>query len=151
MLTELIDRAAELMREQAAAYARLDSLCNQLVAALVRGAPETVESLTRAGESEMLKMRARLVQITATLTSFAEARAKSPDTGSISNEVRSKFEIASQELLQAARKFQVNQSRAAALAANGASFVTACIETCGVPPTTYRAPYARRGDNRLWA
>jgi hypothetical protein len=150
MLTELINRAADLMHEQAASYTRLDSVCGQLISALVRGAPEVVESLTRAGESELLRMRARLVQITSTLTSFAEARARSNDSGSIGNEARLKFEAASQELLNAAHKFQVTQARAAALAANGASFVTACIETCGVPPTTYRAPYARRGDNR-WA
>ena len=148
---KLIHRAAELMREQAAAYARLDSACAQLTAALVRGVPESIESLTRAGESELLKMRARLVQVMASLTDFADARAKHPNAGSITAETRALFEGASQELLAAARSFQRTQQRAAALSHNGTSFASACIEMCGVPPTTYRAPYARRGEGKQWA
>ena len=62
MLDELIQNAAKLMREQAAAYRRLDSACHQLAAALVSGQPETIESLTRAGEGELLKMRYRNLQ-----------------------------------------------------------------------------------------
>ena len=139
------------MQEQAAAYGRLDSACAQLSAALVRGEPSVVESLTRAGEGELLKMRSRLLQLMSALTAFADARAKSPENSKLSAETRELFESASGELLRAARHFERTSNRAAALANNGASFVTACIQTCGIQPTTYRAPYARRGEARTWA
>jgi hypothetical protein len=94
-------------------------------------------------------MRSRLVRLMAALGSFADARSAAPSTP-ISPEARSAFGSASQELLQAARDFQQTQARAAALATNGASFSAVFIELCGVPPTTYRAPYARRGEGK-WA
>jgi hypothetical protein len=78
MSDELILQAAGLMTEQADAYGRLDAVCRQLAAALVRGEPPVVDSLTRAGESELLRMRSRLVRITLSLTSFADARALAP-------------------------------------------------------------------------
>ena len=151
MLDDLIYQAAKLMQEQAAAYARLDASCAQLSASLVRGAPAVIESLTRAGESEMLRMRGRLVQIMNTLTAFADARAAVSDGNPLSVEARAAFETASNNLLQAARKFQQTRGQAAALATSGATFATACIEMCGVKPTTYRAPYAQRGETRPWA
>jgi len=168
MQDDLIQHAARLMREQATAYARLESACNQLAAALVRGQPETLESLSRAGESELTRMRSRLVEIMSMLAAFADARrspANSPQQTSadatltnapqhapLSKETRELFEQASNQLFDAAKLFQSIHSRATALATSGATFASACIETCGVPPTTYRAPYARvTGAYRQWA
>jgi hypothetical protein len=151
MSANLIQRATELIQEQTAAFRRLDAACAQLAAALVRDAPELIESLTRTGESELLKMRSRLVQIMSTLSAFAEARAQSSEAAPLGAEQRAAFEQASCELIEAATAFQTTQQRAAALALNGATFAAACIEHCGIPPTTYRAPYARRGEGRPWA
>jgi hypothetical protein len=151
MSDDLIRRAAELMREQAAAYARLEAATAQLGAALVGSTPEQIESLTRAGEVELLKMRARLVQVMAALGAFADARAQAATRPPVGREAREAFEAASNNLMQAARQFERTRRRAAALANSGASFASACIEVCGVPPTTYRAPYARRGESNVWA
>ena len=149
--SSLIQKAADLMREQAAAYRHLDSTSKQLSGALARGAPEVIESLVRAGESELLRMRSRLVQIMGALSAFADARAKSPEHSPISSEARAAFEAASAELLNAARSFQRTHPTAASLATSGSSFASAYIETCGVPPTTYRGPYTRRGEATIWA
>ncbi len=168
MQDELIQHAARLMREQALAYTRLESACNQLTGALVRGKPETLESLSRAGESELMRMRARLVEIMSMLAAFADARrstanspqqfsadakeTNAPQHAPLSKDTRELFEQASKELFDAAKLFQSTHARATTLATNGATFAAACIETCGVSPTTYRAPYARQmGANRLWA
>lgn len=139
------------MQEQRDAYARLDDACAQLNAALVRGEPSAIESLTRAGESEMLRMRSRLLQLMSTLTAFADSRAKSPENSKLTTETRQSFESASVDLLRVAHEFERTRARAAALANNGSTFATACIQTCGIQPTTYRAPYARRGEGKTWA
>lgn len=151
MLDELIHKAAKLMREQAEAYRQLDATCARLAVALVSWSPSEIEALSRAGESEMLRMRSRLVQIVGALSSFSEARAAAPQNSSVSEEARREFESASNDLTSAARQFQRTQERANALAMSGSSFAAACIEMCGVPPTTYSAPGARRGDVRAWA
>lgn len=147
MLDDLIQNAAKLMKEQAAAYSRLDSACHQLVEALVNGKPEEIESLTRAGEGELLKMRVRLGQLMSALTTFAEQRAGEP---SLTSETRVAFREASSELLCAAQQFQRIQARAAAMATNGASLATVGIQLRGVEPITYRAPYAKRGEGKPW-
>lgn len=151
MSDTLIRQAAQLMLEQAAAYGRLDAACAQLNAALVRGEPSMIESLTRAGEGELLKMRSRLLQLMSALTAFADSRARSPEESKLTAETRGLFESASNDLLSAARRFERTSSRVNALANNGSTFVTACIQTCGIQPTTYRAPYARRGEGKTWA
>src|SRR3954468_21210902 len=151
MSDTLIRQAAHLMQEQAAAYGRLEAACAQLNAALVRGEPSAIESLTRAGEGELLKMRSRLLQLMGALTAFADSRAKSPEGSQLSAETRELFESASGELLRVARDFERTRGRVAPLANNGSTFVTACIQTCGIQPTTYRAPYARRGEAKAWA
>ena len=151
MSDQLIHQAAKLMREQAAAYLRLESASAQLTAALINGSAAAIESLTRAGESELLKMRARLVQIVATLGAFADSRAETASPAPISPEARTAFETSSKELHQAARNFQRTQKQATALATGGATFAAACIESCGAQPTTYSAPYARRGEAARWA
>ena len=150
MLDDIIQNAARLMREQAAAYGRLTSACNQLGAALVSGQPEVIESLTRAGESELLKMRVRLVQLMTALAAFADRQTAAEGQKALSIETRAAFRDASNELLWAARDFQRTEMRASAVANNGATFAAAGIEMCGVSPTTYRAPYARRGEARVW-
>ncbi len=151
MLDKLIQNAAKLMCEQAAAYRRLDSACQQLSVTLVSGQPEAIEALVRAGEAELLKMRVRLVELMTSLATFAERQAGVEGQAALGAETRSAFREASNELLQAARDFQQTQARAAAVANNGASFAAVGIEICGVPPLTYRAPYARSGEARTWA
>lgn len=151
MSDELIQQTAALMREQTLAYRQLNSACEHLAAALIRDTPETIEPWTRAGEAELLKMRARLVRIMGALGNFADARVAAPESCKLSAETRAAFAAASNEMLQAARDFQRTRERAAALATNGAAFAAVCIEMCGVQPTTYRAPYSRRGEGRPWA
>jgi hypothetical protein len=151
MSEALLRQAAQLMQEQAAAYRRLDAACNHLSAALVRGEPSVIESLTRAGESELLKMRSRLLQLMSVLTTFADSRARSSEGGKLAAETREIFEVASNELLGEAHDFEQTSRRAGTLANHGSTFVTACIQNCGIQPTTYRAPYARRGEVRAWA
>jgi hypothetical protein len=151
MMDELIQNATRLMREQTVAYQRLTHACEQLSAVLINGEPEAIESLTRVGEGELLKMRSRLVQLMSALSSFADARAGGDGSLALAAETRTGFREASNELLHAAREFQRIRGRAAALATNGATFATSGIERCGVPPITYRAPYARRGEGAGWA
>ncbi len=151
MLDQLIQNAAKLMREQATAYRRLDSACQQLCGALVGGLPDKIETLTRAGEGELLKMRVRLVELMTALSAFADRHAGNEGQPTLSQETRVAFREASSELLEAARAFQRTQARAAAVANNGATFTATCIEMSGVPPVTYRAPYTRRGEIKSWA
>lgn len=151
MMDELIQNATRLMQEQTIAYNRLTMACEQLATVLIKGEPEAVESMTRAGEVELLKMRSRLVQLMSALSSFADARAGNDGALALANETKSAFRDASNELLGAARHFQRVRARVAALATNGATFAAAGIERCGVPPITYRAPYARRGEGTGWA
>lgn len=146
-----IRETTKLMEEQARGYAQLDRSCTELCEALIKGEPVAIESMTRNGETELFPMRARLVRIVRSLTIFAEARALAPDTSSLSPGTREAFEAASNGLLLAARNFQRTRARAAALTTSGATFATACIEVCGIPPTTYRGPYARNAEVRPWA
>lgn len=147
----LIQKSIGLMREQAAAYASLGRLVEQLQGALARGATIQVEALTRGGEAELSRMRARLVAIMSQLTAFADTRSEDPEQNRISAEARTAFESASTELSEAARLFQRVQRCAAALAAGGTTYAAACIESCGVPPVTYRAPYSRQKEGARWA
>ena len=61
MQDDLIRKIAKLMAEQSAAYTSLQSLTIQLIAALTRCEPVTIESLSRSGETELFRMRARLL------------------------------------------------------------------------------------------
>lgn len=150
MTDEIILQSARLMKEQAADFARLESSCQQLAHALIQGDPTIIDSLTRVGEAELLQMRSRLVRIIQSLTAFAEARANSEVLTPLSAETRGEFESASRDLLDAARKFQSTRGRAATLTTAGSTFASACIEMCGIQPTTYSGPYSRGGDSR-WA
>lgn len=140
MHDELIRKVADLMSEQTAAYQRLESAAGQLSAALVRGEPAVVESLSKAGESELLRMRSRLLEITTALTAFAESRARETEKTALGSEAREQFETAAKKLIEAAKSFQRISTRAKTLALGGSSFASACIQMCGVPPMTYRAP-----------
>lgn len=152
MTSQLINKAAELMRDQASAYRRLDATGQQLAAALVNAGPDVIETLVRSGESELLRMRSRLVQIISALTAFADARAAAGDAQTpLEPTVRAAFEEASAALLAAASDFQRTHRVASSLSHSGSSFATAFIHTCGVPPTTYRGPYNRRGEGPAWA
>jgi hypothetical protein len=149
MLDQLIQNAAKLMHEQAAAYGRLEAACQQLGGALVNGQPETIEALTRAGEGELLRMRVRLVELMNALATFADRHAAAGQHA-LAPETRETFRAASNVLLDAARDFQRTQARVAAVANNGASLAATSIEIGGVSPLTYRAPYARRGEAKSW-
>lgn len=146
-----IRETTKLMEEQARGYVQLDLSCTELCEALIKGEPAAIEAMTRKGETELFPMRARLVRMIRSLTIFAEARALAPEKTSLSPEVRAAFEAASSSLLTAARNFQRTRARAAALTTSGATFATACIEVCGIPPSTYRGPYTRNAEVRPWA
>jgi ATP-dependent Clp protease ATP-binding subunit ClpA len=147
---ELVSAATKLMIEQAADYDRLEVACSKLSDALITSEPAAIDSLTRAGEVELLRMRSRLVRIIQSLTAFAEARAAAPQVPKLSPEVRSAFESASKEMLEAAKKFQRTRETAVALTTSGSTFAAACIEFCGIQPTTYNGPYSRSGETRPW-
>lgn len=149
MHDELIRKVAELMHEQTAAYARLESAAEQLSAALVRGEPKTIESLTRAGETELTRMRARLLEITSALTGFAESRARENEKSSLDSAAREQFEAAAKKILEAAKNFQKISNKATNLARGGSSFASACVQMCGVPPTTYRAPVLKYSEGGM--
>ena len=140
MHDDLIQKISHLMSEQAAAYTRLESATAQLSAALVRGEPDIIESLTRTGDAELLRMRSRLLEITSALTEFAELRAQEAEKKPLDTAVREAFDNAAKSLLDSARQFQKIASRVANLSVNGSSFASACIQSCGVLPSTYSAP-----------
>lgn len=150
MTDNLITEAARLMEEQIRDYARLESACARLAETLISGDAALIEATTRASEVPLLEMRARLVRIIQALTAFADARSDAQESSPLSPAVRAQFESASSNLLRAAREFQRTRARAAALTTNGATFATACIEMCGIQPTTYKGPYTR-GEGRPWA
>lgn len=150
MADELIRQATELMREQTRAYQRLSQDCEELRGSLTCGVPERIAVLVRAGETELNGMRARLIRLMSALAEFAGTRTESAGqeaaANSLSAEVRAAFATASNELAQTAREFQRAHQRTSTLANNGAIFVSTAIELCGIPPITYRAPYARFRD-----
>ncbi len=150
MIDDHIREVTQLMVEQADDYVTLDQRCAELCEAMVAGQLKTIDSQTNDGGAILFRMRARLIRIIRALTDFAEARAASQNT-TLTPETRSAFEAASGELLNAARQFQRIRERAAALTTGGATFATACIEVCGIQPSTYKAPYARNGEVRPWA
>lgn len=140
MQDDLIRKIAQLMTEQSAAYTSLDSLMNQLTTALTVCEPNNIEALSRAGETELMRMRSRLLDITSALTNFSEIRAHQTELLPIAADVREQFETAANELIKSAKEFETKTGRATSLALGGLSFATAGIQMCGVPPTTYRAP-----------
>lgn len=149
MQDDLIQKISTLMKEQADSYQRLESATAQLSAALVRGEPDLIESLTRTGEGELTRMRSRLLEITSALTNFAEMRAREEEKKPLDAAVRDVFDNAAKSLLEAARKFQKISSRVTNLAINGSSYANACIQNCGVIPSTYRAPVLKYSTGGL--
>ena len=146
MQEDLIRKIAALMADQSAAYGRLESAASQLAGALTVGDPNKIESFARLGETELTRMRARLLEITSAMTGFAAMRAAQDEKIPLEAAARDEFESAAKGLVESARKFQRVSGRAGALAMNGQAFATACIQICGVPPTTYRAPVLRNGE-----
>jgi hypothetical protein len=151
MIDDLIYKTADLMEEQVRDYIKLDAACQRLADILIRGDAAAVEATTRVGEIALLQMRARLVRIIQSLTAFAHARSQAPEGNPLTPEARARFESASNNLLLAAKEFQRTRARAAALTTSGSTFATACIEMCGIQPTTYSGPYTRNGESRQWA
>jgi hypothetical protein len=149
MHDDLIQKVSNLMDEQAAAYTRLESATAQLAVALVRGEPESIESLAKVGEGELLKMRSRLLEITSSLTDFAELRAREEQKRPLEPNVREAFDNAAKKLLASARTFQKISGRVANLAINGSSYANACIQNCGIVPSTYRPPVLKYSTGGL--
>lgn len=145
-MDDLIRKVSDLLNEQTAAYGRLENVTAQLSAALVRSEIPLIESLTKAAETELLRMRSRLLEITSALTKFAEGRAAEPDKTGLEAETRQKFDSAAKSLLEAARSFQKISHRTANLAMGGSSFASACIQMCGVPAMTYSAPVLKYAE-----
>ena len=143
MQDDLIQKIAKLMGEQSAAYTSLDSLTNHLISSLTQGDPGQIESLSRAGESELFKMRSRLLEITTLLTDFADLKSARTEPNPIDTDVRQQFEKSANILLDTARQFEKTVGRATSLALSGSSFAAANIQMCGVEPTTYGAPVLR--------
>lgn len=131
------------MAEQSAAYTSLESLTGQLISSLTHCEPYQIESLSRAGETELFRMRSRLLQITSSLTDFADIKAGQTDSVPIETNAREQFENSANALLETARRFEKTIGRATSLALSGSSFAAANIQMCGVPPTTYEAPVLR--------
>lgn len=146
MQDDLIRKVANLMSEQSAAYKSLESATTQLSAVMMRGEVSMVETLSKAGEKELLKMRSRLLEITSALTEFAEMRARQAERTPLDTEAREQFENAAKNLLETAKSYQKIAGRASSLALGGSSFATACIQMCGLPPTTYNAPVLRYAE-----
>jgi len=150
MQNEIIQKVAILMTEQAENYVELKATIEKLSQALIVGEPAKIESLTRNGESELLRMRSRLVEIASSLTRFAESRATEEEKVPLETVVREQFEESAKNLLELAKEFKVLATKAGDLAQAGSSFATACIQTCGLPASTYGAPVLRyaEGANR---
>jgi hypothetical protein len=149
MQNELIQKVANLMDEQKSAYTRLHSATNQLSAALVSGEPDAIESLSRAGETELLRMRARLLEMISALTTFSEMRAEEEEKTSLDQFVREQFDIAAKQLLEAAGSFQKIAHKCVNLAQGGSAFSSACLQVCGVPASTYSAPILRYAEGAM--
>ncbi len=128
------------MADQSAAYTSLESLTTKLIVALTACESSSIESLSRAGETELFRMRSRLLEITSALTDFAQLRSSQTESQPLDSDAREQFETAANKLLETARRFEILAGRASSLALGGSSFAAATIQMCGVPPTTYRAP-----------
>lgn len=151
MFDDLVQEVGRCMDEQAADYAQLSTICQNLCDVLVLGDPHRICAVTRTGEIKLQQMRARLMNIIRRLTEFAEARPTDGSVLELSAQIREEFEAASKRLLKVASDFRRTRETAAMLTTSGATFATACIENCGIKPSTYRKPYARNGEGRPWA
>jgi hypothetical protein len=145
MQDNLIKKIASLMSEQSVAFSKLESLTELLIVALTLCEPERIDSIVRAAEAELFKMRSRLLEITSELSAFSEERASQTESQPLDPDARSNFETAAKQLLERARQFAKTAGRADSLALGGLSFATAHIQSCGLPPSTYRAPVLRSG------
>jgi hypothetical protein len=143
MQDDLIRKVAGLMGEQSSAYKSLESATAQLSLVMARGETVMVESLSKAGEKELSRMRSRLLEITTALTEFAELRGRQSEKTPLDPQARDYFETSAKSLLESAKSFQRVAGRASSLALGGLSFANSCIQMCGLPPTTYRAPVLR--------
>lgn len=146
MQNDLIKQVAALMNEQAEAYERLETATKSLTSALTNGNTNLIESLTKSGEAELTKMRSRLLEITSTLTKFAESRQQQENNTPLTPEVRDEFDEAAQRLLEVARNFEALAAKTTSLSVGGSSFAIACIQKCGIPPTTYKSPVLKYSE-----
>lgn len=133
------------MAEQSAAYSSLQSLTTHLIAALTRCEPATIDSLSKSGETELFRMRARLLEITSALMEFGQVRSRDSDALPLDAAAREAFESEAKNLLETARAYEKIAGRATSLALGGSTFASASIQMCGVPPSTYRPPVLAYG------
>ena len=134
----ILASVSDFMNEQAEAYSILDSATRKLSNALVQSDLPLIEKYTREGESELTRMRSRMLEIMSALTQFAEQRAA--DGQKLDPQIKEQFEQCAKELIEKAREFKRLADKTANLALAGSSFAAACIQVCGVPPTTYNKP-----------
>ena len=135
---KILASVAEFMREQSEAYENLDAITRKLSNALVQSDLPLIEKYTKKGESELTRMRSKLLDIMSSLTKFAEQR--SSEDQKLEAQTKESFEACASELIEKAREFKRLIDKTANLALAGSSFAAACIQTCGVPPTTYNKP-----------
>lgn len=141
---QLLNDVANLMRKQGEAYTLLEASTSLLSAALISGDLVAVEKHTREGERELTRMRSGLLEIMSTLTRFAEQR---PAEGTkLDIGIKREFETSAKALIEKAREFKRLAERTANLALGGSSFAAACIQGCGIPPSTYNKPVLRRTE-----
>lgn len=138
----ILASVSNFMNEQAEAYSVLDSATRKLSNALVQSDLPLIDKYTREGESELTRMRSRMLEIMSALTQFAEQRAA--DAQKLDPQIKEQFEQCAKQLIEKARDFKSLADKTANLALAGSSFASACIQVCGVPPTTYNKPVLNR-------
>ena len=137
----LLEVVSAAMDTQAEAYASLSATTKRLSSALIAGELSTIENLTRQGEKELTQMRSLLLEIMTKLTRFAEERAASGNK--LDEQVKERFEKSAKALIEIANEFETISTVAGGLALSGTSFTNACVQECGVTPSTYKKPILR--------
>lgn len=140
----LLDVVSSTMDSQAEAYEALTATVQRLSSALVTGELSAIETLTRQGEKELTKMRALLLEIMTKLTRFAEERAASESK--LEQQIKERFEASAKQLIEIANEFEAVSKVAGGLALSGTSYTNACVQECGVVPSTYKKPILRYSE-----
>ncbi|NNE65153.1 MAG: hypothetical protein HKN33_01190 [Pyrinomonadaceae bacterium] len=142
---QILATVTGFMREQGEAYENLDAITRKLSTAMVQNDLPSIEKLTKRGESELTRMRSKLLDIMSSLTKFAEQRPS--ENEKLDAQTKDAFDQCARDLIEKAREFKRLVDRTANLALAGSSFAAACIQTCGVPPTTYNKPVLKQQVN----
>ncbi|MEZ5306535.1 MAG: hypothetical protein R2684_05240 [Pyrinomonadaceae bacterium] len=146
----ILKQVSKLMDDQKAAYDVLQAATKDLSVALVQGDLASIESHRRRGETELTRMRARLVEVMTALTRFAERTAGEQEK--LEADIKTEFEVSAKALIVQAKEYQRMAKQAANLAVGGSSFAAACITNAGVPASTYNKPILKKaGADNQWA